>query len=363
MVRRSKNRRKKRINLPIKIVIVLVLLITGYFIYTSVLKKDLTNTSITLEQELNRDLNRNNISSSQIISRFQTEKKNKNYKWIKFTKKIRIPESKKEHILKSIRQTARFYKMKFEQEEISPKVIRVDIGKKDIILNQIEFLIGKESFIALIVDDVGYKKQIKEFIELDIPITYSILPGLPYSKFFAEKFKTSNIPYLLHMPMEPYGYPEKDPGKIALFTDMSKTEISRMIEKALKSVPGARGINNHMGSKFTSDKKSVKKMLDILKKKELFFIDSSTSKDSVGYKMAKQYNVPTQLNNMFLDNKDSYDYITDRLKKLKKTASKNNLTVVICHATRKNISKALKEYIPEIKKQGIEFVPVSQVLE
>ncbi len=368
--KKQKNRKKRpkkrnRILKVLGLVALLILLLLSYHLYKSGRTKNLTEISIRLDQLINEKFREYNIGSSQITEKFQTEEKNDDKEWIKYTKKISVSESVLPGIVRDIEEIAGKELLQvLHKKETSRKTI-IKIGlKRNIILNQIVFeLSGKKSLLAIVVDDLGYTKNIRSYLELDIPLTYAIMPELPYSTMLAEEFERSGISYILHMPMEPEGYPEKNPGDTALLVDMDKRQIVSTLESALKSVKNAAGLNNHMGSKFTSDTKKMKILIDILRKKQLFFVDSATSKDSVGYAMALQHGVPAIKNNFYIDNKDDYKYLLGRIKELIAFASKREKTVAICHITRKNTPKALKYYVNKFNEANIEFVPVEDLLE
>lgn len=364
MARKKRKKSKNKFPTALKTVVILIFLFFTYQVFQIVKVKDLTDTSMKLEQVINKKLREHDIESTQILERFQTEKKEGKLEWIKFTKKIQITSSELPGIIKDLKKAAKQQSVKVLSFKQTSKDARIEIGLKDAVLNRIVFeLLEDKNLIALIVDDVGHTKNIKPFLELDIPVTYAILPNLRYSTFLAREFKRSGLPFILHMPMEPEAFPEKDPGELALMTDMNKEQVLKNLNMALKSVEGAPGLNNHMGSKFTSDLGAMKILLGIVKEKGLFYIDSVTSSESVGYRIASKIGVPAAENNFYLDNNDEYNYIIKRLEKLKAIALKRKKTVVICHITRKNTARALKRYIPEIEKENIKFVPVEDLLE
>lgn len=361
--RKKKNRKKKNKGpFASKVILALLFLGASYIIYEKLKIKDITDVSLKLEQALNKQLVKSGIKTSQILNRYQTEQKKGNVKWIKFTKTIQIEPSRFSYIIENIKKAVKENFLEINEYKKKSEV-QIEISRKNNVLNLLIFnFIENRNIIALIVDDLGYTKKIKPFIELDIPITYSILPDLPYSGFLAEEFKRSEIPFILHMPMEPKDYPKKNPGETTLFTKMSKNEILTTFDRALTSVKGAPGLNNHMGSKFTSDKRAMRILLEAVKEKKMFYIDSATARDTLGYRSALEMGVPTGINNIFLDGKDDFKYIIKKLKELKKMAGKQNKTIAICHITRKNTVPALRKYIPEILKAGIRFVPVEDLL-
>ena len=111
----------------------------------------------------------------------------------------------------------------------------------------------KKAKVAIIIDDIGYQKEIAEQImRLNYPITISVLPFLPHSQFAAQMAKEKGLTVLLHLPMEPHNS-NTDPGKGAIFTTMNEPEIKAKILANLKDIPYVDGVNNHMGSKATED--------------------------------------------------------------------------------------------------------------
>ncbi len=361
------NRKKKAGRPPFlfKLAVFLILIISLYVIFRAVKEVDINKLSLEVEKSVKKGLVDADISSDRVIQQYQTEKQNRAGKWIKFTKTITVKPSEVYYVTKNIKSSVRKIKPRVEiQTPKTEKSSKIILSYKGNLLNEL-VLKYKETGprIAIIVDDLGNKKDIQDFLELNIPLTFSIMPGLPYSSFFANEFKNSSINYILHMPMEPESYPENDPGEIALFTEMDRAEIKFTLEKALASVKGAKGLNNHMGSKFTADSRATGDLMDILAGKGLFYVDSNTSKKSVAYKTAKDYRVPTAVNNVFLDNRDDYNYIAGRMEFLKKTALKRDTTIAICHVTRKHTARAIREYIPLFKEAGIRFVALRKILE
>lgn len=216
--------------------------------------------------------------------------------------------------------------------------------------------------VALIIDDMGYQKEIAEQIMgLDIPVAISILPFLPHSRIIAQMAKERGFTILLHLPMEPYDS-NINPGKGAIFTTMTEQEIREKIEANLETVPYIDGVNNHMGSKATENENTMRIVLDELKKKNLFFVDSMTSPDSVGYKLSKEMGVKTAQRTVFLDNQQNLDYIFDQVSVLKDYALKFGSAIAIGHPYCNTIT-VLAEIDFILKPAGIEIVPLEEIIQ
>ena len=117
--------------------------------------------------------------------------------------------------------------------------------------------------VAIVIDDFGPNLEIaKRFLELPIAITFSILPHQRYSQEIAELAHANHRQVILHMPMEPQGYPKVQPGKGALLLSMSREAVQQSLNNALDATPHVTGINNHMGSRFTENAALMKTVLD-----------------------------------------------------------------------------------------------------
>ncbi len=217
--------------------------------------------------------------------------------------------------------------------------------------------------VAIIIDDCGWSKALlKELEGINEPLTLSFLPKAPYSKELIEALEGRNFDFMLHLPLEPMP-PHQCFDKGLITTKMSDDEINRVFYDDVKDyLPYIKGINNHMGSLFTSDRDKMKIILNDIRKENLFFIDSMTSEKSVGFQLAKQMGIKTAKRDIFLDNKTDPDYIKEQVRKLVEVAKKNGKAVAIGHAKRTTL-KVLKEVIPEIEKEGIEIVPASSIVE
>ncbi|HID57178.1 TPA: divergent polysaccharide deacetylase family protein [Candidatus Poribacteria bacterium] len=216
--------------------------------------------------------------------------------------------------------------------------------------------------ISIIIDDMGRNTEAFErLVNLKTPITFSFLPGLPFTEEQSLKARAMGFDVMLHLPMEPKGYPQVNPGKPTVLCGMSDSEIERAVEKAIKLVPAAIGVDNHMGSKATEDERVMSSVLGVLKRHGLFFLDSLTTNRSVGYKLAKRLGVPTARNDLFIDNVRDTDAVLRYLNKLADIARRRGYAIGIGHPYPETIS-ALERNIPRLKDDGIRFVSISELV-
>jgi polysaccharide deacetylase 2 family uncharacterized protein YibQ len=224
---------------------------------------------------------------------------------------------------------------------------------------------GRKPRISIIVDDVGINKEyVDQLVNLSPNITFAILPNRPNSVYAAMKARERGIDIILHQPMEPKtssGYNADDAGEGVLLVGQSKDKILNQLNSNLASVPNVIGVNNHMGSKFTENEELMRLVILNLKDKGLFFVDSLTTPQSVGYSIAKEEGVKAARRDVFLDNKKKgKSYVKSQLKKLISKAEKNGYAIGICHPYPQTI-EALTEEIPKFNGK-IEITPVKLLL-
>src|SRR2546426_6133718 len=142
--------------------------------------------------------------------------------------------------------------------------------------------------VAVIVDDLGARRDVFDPLrDVRRPLTVAVLPGLPLSEWTAREAAQAGMEVLLDLPMEPYRYPEVDPGPGSLLMAMSAQELQRQVGAHLASVPGAVGVTNHMGSRMTEDRARMRTVVEVLAGRRLFMVDGLTSNLSVAYDEAK----------------------------------------------------------------------------
>lgn len=216
--------------------------------------------------------------------------------------------------------------------------------------------------LAVIVDDCGYDmSSVRTLLNTGLPLNFAVLPYKPYSSDVLEMIKSDGRVAMLHLPMEPVDRSAMSEGSSTICTDMSKDKILELTRKAINSLPGISGVNNHQGSKATADSATMTTVLQELRNQDLFFVDSRTSSKSVARDKAVAMGVPTARNDIFLDNSSDVQAIRKQIYKAMDIAEKNGSAIAICHA-RPNTAKAWSMYAEEIKNTGIELVPITDLL-
>ncbi|MBI9090285.1 MAG: divergent polysaccharide deacetylase family protein [Desulfobacterium sp.] len=215
--------------------------------------------------------------------------------------------------------------------------------------------------VAIIIDDIGFDKKISAALaDLDRNITLSILPGAPHAKAIAESLHARGSEIMLHLPMEPMEYPKVNPGPGALLSTMTPDELLAQLRRDLAAIPHVKGVNNHMGSRITSLSPQMNQIFTVLKQKNLFFIDSMTSKKSLCKQSARLFQISFAQRDVFLDNIQEPAYIKKQLEQLVKVAKRHGTAIGIGHPYKATYA-TLKSEMARLKSR-IKIVPASTLV-
>ena len=216
--------------------------------------------------------------------------------------------------------------------------------------------------IVLILDDVGFDRQpLAPAMSIDPNVNFAVLPNSRNGHDFALALHARGFEVLCHLPMEPEGYPSVSPGSGAVLTTMSDDEIARATRANIGSVPFARGVNNHMGSRATADRRVMTDVLGALPG-GMYFIDSKTTSSSIAGSLAHAMRVKTASRNIFLDDVQSEPEIRRQLASLTHAAEEHGVAVGIGHMYPSTI-RVLSEEAPALRARGVRFVRASAVVD
>lgn len=217
--------------------------------------------------------------------------------------------------------------------------------------------------LAFIIDDVGYADLISDQLhELGIPLTAAIIPSAPYARSEAQRIHEYGLEEIIHLPMQPKDPANHHPRDQFILLDSSAGEITALLQSARAAVPYARGLNNHMGSLLTSNPQAMRRVLELVKRAGLFFVDSKTAPTTVAYALAKEMKIKTIMRDVFLDDVQNYEYSGGQIRRLVELARQNGRALAIGHPFPSTLA-ALRDALPWLKQQKVEVVFVSALLE
>jgi polysaccharide deacetylase 2 family uncharacterized protein YibQ len=221
---------------------------------------------------------------------------------------------------------------------------------------------GSRPRMALVIDDFGYSRNeyAGKFLEMDIPLTVSVIPELPFSKYIVGRAAEEGKQAILHLPMEAESLASEVPP---VLTSMSDGEITSLVEKYLRETDGVIGVNNHLGSLATQDSRVMATVIRVLKPRKLFFLDSLTSNKSVAYTTAEALGVPAARNDLFIDaDTEDANIIEKRLDRLMDIAKTRGYAIGIGHP-RSWTYEAVHAHESRIRNAGIDLVFLSEIVE
>lgn len=216
--------------------------------------------------------------------------------------------------------------------------------------------------VAIIIDDIGYDAVFADkLMALGIPITFSILPGSPHGVEIAKKAHEKGFEVMLHQPMEPLEYPKVNPGPGVILMKMGADQSIAVLEKNLKSIPHIRGVNNHMGSRLTRSEKHMNQIFTVLKRENLFFIDSLTASKSLGKASARLFKLPFASRDIFFDHVQTRAFVEKQTSELIRLSQKYGSAIGIGHPYSVTL-EVLQKRIPK-EKDTVDFVYASELVE
>jgi len=312
----------------INILIVIVLLIIAFFVIDVFFLTNKTQSLTNEPQEkltyIETDIEDN---QSSIAQRFEEKTKELEIEYVDNDMEIQEEISKPKPTFS------------FEKKHID---IKKDIVKKSNIHKKIKKkVVLSKPKLAIIIDDVTNAQQVKTIQNIGFVITMAFLPPTkrhPNSAKITKHLKH----YMIHLPLEAGRGSRMWEETDTLHISDSYRTIQNRIKQLHKWYPNTHFINNHTGSRFTANDKSMDKLMKVLKYNHFIFLDSRTTAKTVAKKYAKKYNVPYLSRNIFLDNKQDKSYIIKQLKKAINIAKKTGFAIAIGHPHKITL-KTLKE--------------------
>lgn len=216
--------------------------------------------------------------------------------------------------------------------------------------------------LALIIDDMGEDVGFAQSLAaLDVPVAFSIWPDSGSREAVLKIAKARNREILIHLPMQPKGYPKVEPGKHALLVTMTADQVRDAVHRAVERVPGAIGLNNHMGSQFTENSFGMHAALQAIKDKGLFFLDSRTTAETVGEREARRIGLRFYRRDVFLDNEQNVRAILHQLRQAEALARSKGQAIAIGHPhpeTLQAIRQWLKDKDDSVSVVALTALPV-----
>jgi len=211
--------------------------------------------------------------------------------------------------------------------------------------------------MAIVIDDLGADLAgTDRAMMLPKEVALSFLPYPETTPFLAEAAARRGHMILAHVPMQAFAGTH---APIALRPDMTADEITRRLDWNLSRVPGIVGMNNHEGSRFTTDAPALTPVMARLKAKGLFFFDSRTSPRSAAERVAVDMGVMSAGRDIFLDDVPGEEEVIRQLQALVREAKRTGVAIAIGHPRDATLTQ-LKKFLSE--DHGVKLVPLDEAM-
>ena len=216
-----------------------------------------------------------------------------------------------------------------------------------------------EPVVAILIDDIGYDRK-RGLKTLDLPraVTIAVLPHSPFGAELTQLARRQNREILLHQPLNAQSGKRMGPG--AIDVSMSAKEMARTLGSNLKWLGGAVGLNNHMGSLFTTRLPATEKFARVLRDshRDLFVVDSRTTDKTVFESTLIKHRIKAVRRDVFLDHEPTSAFLNQLLNELAARARKHGHALAIGHPLDVTLD-ALRVRLPELE---VRLVPVSHIV-
>lgn len=214
--------------------------------------------------------------------------------------------------------------------------------------------------LAIVIDDIGESMSAaRELAALDYPVTFSVWPRSTHARETAELAHKAGREVMIHLPMEPVRYPQVKPGPGAILSGQQPQEMAALVRDAVRRVPHAVGLNNHMGSRATQNAAAMRTVCEALDGTGMFVLDSMTHQNSKLYFEAKRAGLPAYKRNVFLDVIADKRNIMFQLDKAARIAQAEGQAIAIGHPLPETVA-ALKEW-ERTRDRSVTIVRVRQL--
>lgn len=220
--------------------------------------------------------------------------------------------------------------------------------------------------IALVIDDFGltYPKNVpdEEWMKLPFSMTFAVMPESPRTRQAAEATRKAGKELIVHFPFDPFLSLELSK---AAPSDADREKVSGLLEKSLADIPGAVGLNNHRSYRATQNEPLMKWFMGEIKGKGLYFVDSRVSPRTVAFREARGAGIPSAINDVFLDEATRHDkaFCERMLRSAVSIARRRGKAIAIGHHYFHGTFQCLREQVPRLQTEGIEFVFASEIVE
>lgn len=221
----------------------------------------------------------------------------------------------------------------------------------------------KGARIAIIVGGlgIGATATSEAIAKLPSVVTLAFAPyGAELSKWVA-RARGEGHEILLQVPMEPFDYPDNDPGPQTLLSTISTEQNLDRLHWFMSRFQGYVGITNFMGARFTANDAALSPVLRDIGKRGLLYVDDGASQRSLANKILAEAKLPSLKAHIVLDARPSWQEIDQALERLEKIANEQGYAIGTAGALPVSIER-IARWAKAAEGRGVIVVPVSAIL-
>ncbi len=224
-------------------------------------------------------------------------------------------------------------------------------------------LANEKTLIAIIITGLGLNETgtLDAIEKLPDAVTLAFAPYGRSLKRTSMAARNGGHEILLSLPLEPFDYPQNDPGPQTLLTDQPPRANLDRLFWLMGRFGGYIGVINHMGAKFTASAVDFSPIMEELALRGLGYIDDGSSKRSLAGNIAGNNRVAFGLGSVQIDSNPSREAILAKLAELEKKAQNSNGAIGIASALPISI-KTISEWANSLESKNIILVPASAIM-
>ena len=214
--------------------------------------------------------------------------------------------------------------------------------------------------IALLIGGMGLNAEFtaRAISALPPEVTFAFAPYGEALQDMIDRARTGGHEVMLHLPMEPFGYPGNNPGPRTLLASAKPEENMTSLSWLLSRFSGYTGVVNYLGARFTSDSPALEPVLRKLKDRGLVYLDDGSSSRSRSVEIADGMGLPARQARLVIDADGNFNAITDNLRQLETLAQSGGIVIGIGTGLPATID-AVETWAKGLESRGILLVPVS----
>ena len=207
---------------------------------------------------------------------------------------------------------------------------------------------------------IGASGTADAFAKLPATVTFALAPYGTDLEKLAERARADQHELLLQVPMEPFDYPDNDPGPQTLLSSLTSEQNVDRLHWLMSRFQGYVGLMSYMGARFTASEQGLAPVLRDTAQRGLIYVDDGSSSRSIAGQLAGAHNLPFAKTDIVLDTVPTPVEIDRALARLEMKARDSGVAVGFATAQPGTIAR-IADWAKKVEARGIFLVPITMV--